>query len=560
MSKFLGEFNSRVSSNSLGFMKQKYAWLAILMAISLVFTPFKGSVKAQIPLIPDFSGNSSIFASPSTEKVISGCIYLDGHCVLDVAANESNLSARITEIEQRLNDITQYYLKNPSADVEVRSEPAGQLADIYVAVEERDIRLLSVTSQDATLKGMSIDQRAEKMVREIEQALQQARREREQDYLVGQMQKGAIALLFLFALTLVFYYIEKHFRGERESLRTMLETSSEQAISTQLTQNQRQQIAEIKYRLVQIIRLALWLGGSLYLVGLFPYTRFLQNFIINFFRIPFRLLMVGLVTYFLTRFSFVLIDKFNTALANNYLLTPEANLRLQLRISTISSVAKSIIVVAWMVVGILVGLSVIGINIGPLLAGAGLIGVAISLASQNLIRDAINGFFIILEDQYAVGDVVGIADATGFVEAMNLRITQLRDTEGRLITVPNSEIRTVTNYTSNWSRVDLKIPIAYHADVEKAIRIIQEISDSMMRDRDWQKEILEAPTLLGVDDFSPQGLIIRVWIKTKPLQQWPIGREYRRRLKTALDEAGIDLALPHQKIWISQNSNPSDEQ
>jgi small conductance mechanosensitive channel len=295
-------------------------------------------------------------------------------------------------------------------------------------------------------------------------------------------------------------------------------------------------------------------------VGLFPYTRFLQNFIINFFRFPFRLFLVGLATYFLTRFTFVLIDKFNTALANNYLLTPEANLRLQLRISTISSVAKSIVAVAWTVVGILVALSVIGINIGPLLAGAGLIGVAISLASQNLIRDAINGFFIILEDQYAVGDVVGIADATGFVEAINLRITQLRDTEGRLITIPNSEIRTVTNYTSNWSQVDLKIPIAYHADVEKAIRIIQEISDSMMRDRAWQKEILEAPMLLGVDDFSPQGMIIRVWIKTKPLQQWPIGREYRRRLKIALDEAGIDLALPHQKIWLSQDSNPSDDQ
>ncbi|MDR9402885.1 MAG: mechanosensitive ion channel family protein, partial [Halothece sp. Uz-M2-17] len=297
-----------------------------------------------------------------------------------------------------------------------------------------------------------------------------------------------------------------------------------------------------------------------YLVGLLPYTRFLQELIINVFRIPFRLFIVGLGTYFLTRFSFILIDKFNGALANNYLLTPEANLRLQLRISTISSVAKSIIAVSWTVVGVLVGLSVIGINIGPLLAGAGLIGVAISLASQNLIRDAINGFFIILEDQYAVGDVVGIADATGFVEAINLRITQLRDTEGRLITIPNSEIRTVTNYTSNWSQVDLKIPIAYHADVEKAIRIIEEISDSMMRDHAWKKEILEAPVLLGVDDFSNQGVIIRVWIKTKPLQQWPIGREYRRRVKIALDEAGIDLALPHQKIWITQDSNPSEDQ
>ena len=214
------------------------------------------------------------------------------------------------------------------------------------------------------------------------------------------------------------------------------------------------------------------------------------------------------------------------------------------------------IIVAWLVVGVLVGLSVIGVNTAPLLAGAGLIGVAISLASQNLIRDAINGFFIILEDQYAVGDVVGIGDATGFVEAINLRITQLRDTEGRLITVPNSEIRTVTNYTSNWSQVDLKIPIAYHSDVEKAISLVEKISDSMMRDQSYRKEILEKPIFLGVDEFSNQGIILRVWIKTKPLQQWLIGREYCRRVKNAFDQAGIELSLPQQKIWISQeNSN-----
>lgn len=524
------------------------------MAILLIFVPFKQSAQAQFPLLPNFPGNSPIFMSSNPEEVISGCIHLDGRCVLEITANASDLPARISEIEQRLNGITRYYLKNPSADVDVRQQAAGQLVDLYVAVNQREIRLLSVTNQDARIKRLTIQRRAEQMSREIKNALQQAKREREQGYLITQAKKSAIALLLVFGLTLVLYYLERRFHQEKKSLHTTLDPSSEQAISTQLTQNQRQQLAEIKYRLTQILRVAVWLGGSLYLVGLFPYTRFLQGLIVNIFRIPFRLFLVGLGTYFVTRFSFILIDKFNAALANNYLLTPEANLRLQLRISTISSVAKSIIAVTWTVIGILVALSVIGINIGPLLAGAGLIGVAISLASQNLIRDAINGFFIILEDQYAVGDVVGIADATGFVEAINLRITQLRDTEGRLITIPNSEIRTVTNYTSNWSQVDLKIPIAYHADVEKAIRIIGEISDSMMRDRAWQKEILEAPVLLGVDEFSQQGIIIRVWIKTKPLKQWPIGREYRRRLKIAFDEAGIDLALPHQKIWISQES------
>jgi small conductance mechanosensitive channel len=406
---------------------------------------------------------------------------------------------------------------------------------------------------------MSIQQRAVQVAREIEQGLQRAKQERKSSFLIAQAQKSAIALLLLFGATILLYYLEKRARRQKESLHSTFDGSSEQAISTQLSENQKQQLAEIKYRGLQITRFGLWLGITLYIVGLFPYTRFLQVWMVNIFRIPFRLLLVGLGIYFLTRFSFILIDKFTSVLANNYLLTPEANLRLQLRISTISSVTKSIVVVSWIVVGILVGLSVVGVNIAPLLAGAGLIGVAISLASQNLIRDAINGFFIILEDQYAVGDVVGIGEATGFVEAINLRITQLRDTEGRLVTIPNSEIRTVTNYTSNWSQVDLKIPIAYHANLEKAINIIQKISDRMVRDGDWQKDILEKPVLLGVDDFSNQGVIIRVWIKTKPLQQWPVGREYRRRVKLAFDEAGIDLALPHQQIWISNQQQTKEE-
>jgi small conductance mechanosensitive channel len=531
-------------------MKGKYFWLTGLVAILTIVMTFHRSVEAQLPFLPEFSGDPSVFLNQSSNKVASGCVRFDGRCIIEIAASPSGLSDRISEVEQRLNDIAPYYIHQESAEVEVRQKKAGQLIDLYVVVEQRQNRLLTVTSQDAGLRAMSIEERADEMSRAIVEGLQTAKQERTRSFIITQVQKGAIAIFVVIGLTMALYYLERQSREQKAALHAAVNNNS-QAISTQITQNQRQQLAEIKHRGLQIARFGLWFSGILYLVGLFPYTRFLQVWMINVFRIPFRLLVVGLGVYFLTRFSFVLIDKFTAVLANNYLLTPEANLRLQLRISTISSVTKSVVIITWTVVGILVGLSVVGVNIAPLLAGAGLIGVAISLASQNLIRDAINGFFIILEDQYAVGDVVGVGDATGVVEAINLRITQLRDTEGRLITVPNSEIRMVTNYTSNWSQVDLKIPIAYHSDVEKAISIIEDISNSMMRDRDWQQNILEKPALLGVDEFSSQGVIIRVWIKTKPLQQWPIAREYRRRLKIACDKAGIDLALPHQQIWVS---------
>ena len=538
-------------------MKRKHLILACLTAILVLFLPLSRSAQAQLPFIPNFGGNNPIIFPQSSSETISGCIRLDGRCVVEIAANKSDLPNRIREIQQRLDDVTRYYFQQESPQVTVRHEQSGQLVDIYVAVEERELRLFSVTSQDANLKAMSIEQRAEQMTRSLEQGLITAKEEREPSFLVSQAVHSAIALALLILATIALYWLEKQSKEQKVTLHESFNTNSDAGVSTQLYQNQQQQLAEIKHRGLQIARWGLWLGGFLYIVGLFPYTRFLQVIIVNLFRVPFRLFLVGLGVYFLTRFSFILIEKFTSALANNYLLTPEANLRLQLRISTISSVIKSIVIISWIVAGILVGLSVSGVNIGPLLAGAGLIGVAISLASQNLIRDAINGFFIILEDQYAVGDVIGIGEAVGFVEAINLRITQLRDTEGRLVTIPNSEIRTVTNYTSNWSQVDLKIPIAYHSDMEKAIELIEEISANLAADKDWKRDILEPPKLLGVDEFSNQGLIIRVWIKTKPLKQWPIAREYRHRVKLAFDEAGIDLALPHQKIWVSQDSNSS---
>lgn len=309
------------------------------------------------------------------------------------------------------------------------------------------------------------------------------------------------------------------------------------------------------YRLFQLAQAGILGGGSLFILGLFPYTRMIQVLIIGGLRIPLRLGIIGLATYVVIRLSYALIERFASALASNYLLTPEANRRLQLRVSTISGVSKGIVTVTWIGVGVLVALSAIGVNIMPLLAGAGILGVGLSLASQNLIKDMINGFFIILEDQYAVGDVIEVAKVGGLVENMNLRITQLRDAEGRLITIPNSEIKVVANLSSNWSRADLNIPVAYYTDVDKALEVIESLAEEMSLDELWREQILDKPEVLGVDDFGIRGVIIRVWIKTLPLKQWVVAREFRRRLKVALDEAGISIPMPQQEVWFN-NSLP----
>ncbi|MGL5803942.1 MAG: mechanosensitive ion channel family protein, partial [Xenococcaceae cyanobacterium] len=198
--------------------------------------------------------------------------------------------------------------------------------------------------------------------------------------------------------------------------------------------------------------------------------------------------------------------------------------------------------------------SAVGVNIAPLLAGAGIVGVAISLASQNLIKDAINGFFIILEDQYAVGDVINVGEVSGLVENMNLRITQLRDGEGRLITIPNSEIKIVANLSSQWSRADLNIPVAYQADIDKAIELLVKVAEGMSQEPIWRDHIIEPPEVLGIDNFADRGIIIKVWIKTEPLKQWDVSREFRRRIKIAFDRAGIPIPLPQKQIWFDSNS------
>ncbi|NEO28669.1 MAG: mechanosensitive ion channel family protein, partial [Kamptonema sp. SIO4C4] len=248
----------------------------------------------------------------------------------------------------------------------------------------------------------------------------------------------------------------------------------------------------------------------------------------------------------------IFIDRIIETLIEGAQLMPQRGQRLQQRVSTISGVTKGLTTIVLIIIAIFVALINLGIDVGPLIAGAGLIGVALSLASQNLIRDAINGFLILAEDQYAVGDVIAVGDVFGSVENITLRMTQLRDPEERLITIPNSEIKIVCNLSSRHAQADLRIPVAYTADVDKAIALTERITWEFVRDPQWKDFILADPQILGVDDFNERGMVIRVWIRTQPLKQWNVAREYRRRIKRAFDQVGIPLAVSQQELWVHE--------
>jgi small conductance mechanosensitive channel len=511
--------------------------------------------QAQLPSLKDLNLQpSNLLEQKSDNQVVSGCIRLNGRCVFKIADQKSDLPNRINDIEQRLNNISRVYFKNNTSELKIRKQTEGRLPNIYISVGNREVRLMSVTARDADLEGVDMDTRADQLIEQLEEGLKQAKQEQQPQFLARQGGVAAGTGVAMLVGSFAIYHWERRLKRSKDQL-AHSDSSPTQPISTQLTQQQHWNVKEVQHRLFQLTKAGILGGGPLFILGLFPYTRMIQVLIISSLRIPLRIGIIGLATYVVIRLSYALIDRFASALAKNYLLTSEADQRLQLRVSTISRATKGIVTVTWIGVGVIVTLSAIGVNVGPLLAGAGILGVGLSLASQNLIKDALNGFFIILEDQYAVGDVINVGDVGGLVENMNLRITQLRDAEGRLITIPNSEIKVVANLSSSWSRADLSIPIAYHADVDKALEVIESVAQGMSHSELWQEQILDKPEVLGVDDFGIRGVIIRVWIKTQPLKQWVVAREFRRRLKVALDEAGISIPMPQQEVWFN-NSLP----
>ncbi len=555
--------------NIIRFLVSALSGLAL--AFSLSIFPISG----QIPTLPSFPTPGQV--SPEADSGVSRCIDLEGRCLFRVAGTQKEISDRASEIQNRLLEFSETYFAietEQDAALEVEIEPVDMPSaitqpesedsqtdftpteqdlrprNIYLSLAntEQRVRLMSVTSQDANLVDQTIETRAKKIAESLKAGLTEAKDARQPEGFIRRI-RNAIAIAFgSILLILASRLAIKSLQRSKQKL----DRSSKEHMTTKLSEQQAWNLKEIQERLLQVAEFAIGAGGILLILDLFPATRPVASFIIYIAQIPVRFFVIGVITYIIIRVSFVLIDHFTSVLTTNYLLTPDANLRLQMRVSTISGVSKGILTVIWCIVGIFTALSWIEIDISPLLAGAGIIGLGLSFASQNLIKDALNGFFIILEDQYAVGDVISVGDVAGLVEDINLRITRLRDAEGRLVTIPNSEISIVANLSSNWSRANLAIPVGYHQDIDKALKLIAEVGEKMYADPHWHKLILEPPLTLGVDDFEHRGLLVRVWIKTQPMKQWDVSREFRRRIKNAFDEGGMPIPVAQQEIWFNQ--------
>jgi len=220
------------------------------------------------------------------------------------------------------------------------------------------------------------------------------------------------------------------------------------------------------------------------------------------------------------------------------------------RTNTLVSIFRGVARVFIVVIGIMMILSEVGVDIVPVLAGFGIAGIAIGFGAQYLIRDLIAGTFIILENQYRVGDVARVADIAGVVEEVTLRKTVLRDLDGIVHHVPNGEIRAASNFTRHYARVNLNVSVAYDTDLDHAISVVNRVGKALAEDGKWRKVIKSPPQVLRVDNLGDSGIDIKILGDVKPIEQWAVMGELRLRIKKAFDAEGIEIPWPHTKVYF----------
>jgi small conductance mechanosensitive channel len=239
--------------------------------------------------------------------------------------------------------------------------------------------------------------------------------------------------------------------------------------------------------------------------------------------------------------------------------TGALSLRSAARAQTLSLVLRSIASAVIWAIAVTMVLGELGVNLGPLIAGAGIAGVAIGFGAQSLVKDFLAGIFMLVEDQYGVGDIIDAGEASGTVEAVTLRTTRLRDVNGTVWHIPNGTIQRIGNMSQQWARALLDVEVAYGTDIDEAQTAIKSVADNLWHDPDWQGKILEEPEVWGIEHLGPDAISIRLVVKTRPAAQFPVMRELRRRLADTFLAEGIEIPFPQRSVWVRRDQGSSHE-
>ena len=229
------------------------------------------------------------------------------------------------------------------------------------------------------------------------------------------------------------------------------------------------------------------------------------------------------------------------------------------RAKAMGSLLKSLITGVILAVVTTMVLAEVGVDIAPIVASAGILGLALGFGAQSLVSDFLAGIFMIFEDQYGVGDEIDLGEAIGTVEAVSLRVTRVRDINGTVWYVRNGEITRVGNMSQNWARTVLDISVGYHEDLARVRRVLQDVAHDLWEDEDFKGRVIEEPSVWGVQDLGIDGVVMRVALKTAPLEQWSVAREMRERIKARFDYEKIEIPFPQHVVWHRDRSNGSEE-
>jgi len=466
----------------------------------------------------------------------------------------------------------------------LNNRPIVQISDDQ---SSHPIRLVTVTEPDADFNGKTLDELAQAWQRILQDEIARFKQLTTPEVVRQRLGQALQILLGLLIASAVIWLLRRLLTRRQNTLEKIAASTdgapltnadAKKAPSETIAgeETEAREIADVRSQFLAILQhqlsvkrrldidrffqwalfwifILMWYVGIARIISIIP---LLMRWSIYIWATPLALIGIWFGISLAIRISRSLIDRLLHSWKVNP-LTPLAEAqRIALRSTTIAEALKGFATFVLVVIGILWTLSLFNVPTSSILAGGAIIGLAISFGSQSLIKDLVNGCLILLEDQFAVGDVIKIGEKSGLVENLNLRVTQLRNGEGQLITIPNSNITDVSNLTRLWSRVDFSIVVDYDNDPKQVLDVLRQVSQQMYREPEWHDRLLELPEVLGIDDLSHTGMLVRVWLKTAPMQQWSVGREFRLRVRQAFETNDIAIGKPQSITYSTDLAKP----
>jgi small conductance mechanosensitive channel len=566
-----------VNRQFMGLRAWRYLGLSlIILGLSWLLSGPGIVALAQVPSLPSALSKSQSLTSAGVERygqievawVLSPLdnkqlFQIASPTVFDRSAIDQNalpVEVRAQEIRERLKRslIRFYSTDDRLADQSSPTVIIGKLNQRPILLlsdgKSRPLRLVKITDEDSEFYG----QQPEELAADLQGILQEEVNRLIEVFswrsLRRRIFRSAGILLVLLTLSGLGHLLRRAVNARQQRLRAQYEDTlqavtppgAEMGDSSSLLP----QVRGLSYRigfytlikwLVFWLLIVSWYVGVVAIINQIPVLMRYTSWILA---TPLELLVLWFLISVGIRIGRSLIQAFiQTWEHSDYLHFGEEQRR-SLRAKTITNAFKGLITAILLMIGLIATLNTLRIPTRPILAGSAIIGLAISFGSQSLIKDLVNGCLILVEDQFAIGDVIDVGQFSGVVENLNLRVTQLRDGEGRLITIPNSTITEVQNSTRLWSQVDFSIEVAYENDPVQVFAVMNKIAQSLYDDPQWRDVLPSPPQVLGLENLSPMGMQVRVLLRTLPGKQWVVGREFRLRVRQGLEQEGIELSKP----------------